>query len=132
MGDVGYFDEAGRLWFCGRKSQRVRMRGEAGGGDLFSTPFEGVFNTHPQVARSALVGVERGGNMEPVMCIERTADGKRVRVERLRQELLSLAQRHEHTRIVRDFSVSSAISRWIFGIMPKLIVSNSRSGRKGN
>jgi len=23
MGDVGYFDDAGRLWFCGRKSQRV-------------------------------------------------------------------------------------------------------------
>src|SRR5207244_5363668 len=23
MGDLGYFDEQGRLWFCGRKSHRV-------------------------------------------------------------------------------------------------------------
>jgi hypothetical protein len=23
MGDLGYFDEGGRLWFCGRKAERV-------------------------------------------------------------------------------------------------------------
>ena len=27
MGDLGYFDEQGRLWFCGRKSQRVVTAG---------------------------------------------------------------------------------------------------------
>ncbi len=96
MGDVGYFDESGRLWFCGRKSQRVR----APGGDLFSTQFEGIFNTHPHVAKSALVGIRRGDAEEPVICIERNTEGKRTAEKTLRTELLALAQRHERTRII--------------------------------
>ena len=53
MGDVGYRDDRGRLWFCGRKSHRVI----AGGETYFTIPCEAIFNTHPEVARSALVGV---------------------------------------------------------------------------
>lgn len=56
MGDLGYFDVQGRLWFCGRKSHRV----ETADGPLFTEPVELVFNQHPAVARSALVGVRRG------------------------------------------------------------------------
>jgi acyl-CoA synthetase (AMP-forming)/AMP-acid ligase II len=35
MGDLGYLDTSGRLWFCGRKSHRVRVAVEDGrlGGD---------------------------------------------------------------------------------------------------
>ena len=29
MGDLGYFDSEGRLWFCGRKAHRVPGEGEA-------------------------------------------------------------------------------------------------------
>ena len=44
MGDVGYFDEHGRLWFCGRKSHRV----ETPHGTLFTDMVEPIFNTvHP-------------------------------------------------------------------------------------
>ena len=53
MGDVGYLDEQGRFWYCGRKSQRVETRD----GPLFTECVEAVFNTHPDVRRSALVGV---------------------------------------------------------------------------
>ena len=56
MGDVGYRDDQGRLWFCGRKSHRVILADET----LFTIPCEAIFNTHPAVCRSALVGVERG------------------------------------------------------------------------
>ena len=42
MGDVGYRDERGRLWFCGRKSHRVIARGET----YFTIPCEAIFNTH--------------------------------------------------------------------------------------
>jgi acyl-CoA synthetase (AMP-forming)/AMP-acid ligase II len=62
MGDLGYLDDRGRLWFCGRKSQRVITRE----GPLFTIPTEGVFNAHPDVRRTALVGVHG----EPVICVE--------------------------------------------------------------
>ncbi|PJK14168.1 peptide synthase [Lysobacteraceae bacterium NML07-0707] len=54
MGDLGYFDGEGRLWFCGRKSQRVVL---ATGSTLCTEQIEPVFNTHPDVARTALVAV---------------------------------------------------------------------------
>ncbi len=63
MGDLGYLDEAGRLWFYGRKSQRVITADAQGARQtLFTEPVELLFNRHPAVARSALVGV-RGGRL---------------------------------------------------------------------
>jgi acyl-CoA synthetase (AMP-forming)/AMP-acid ligase II len=56
MGDIAYIDESGLLWYCGRKSQRV----ESGGEMLFPDQVEAFFNTHPEVFRTALVGVTRG------------------------------------------------------------------------
>lgn len=66
MGDVGYFDAQGRLWFCGRKTQRV----ETAQGPLYTEQVEPVFNTVPGVARSALVGVGAAGRQVPVLCVE--------------------------------------------------------------
>ena len=54
MGDVGYLDAEGRLWFCGRKSHRV----QTATGDVFPVPLEGVYNEHPAVRRSAVVSVD--------------------------------------------------------------------------
>lgn len=66
MGDVGYFDAQGRLWFCGRKSHRV----ETAQGPLYTEQVEPVFNTVPGVARTALVGVGPAGAQVPVLCVE--------------------------------------------------------------
>ncbi len=66
MGDVGYFDSLGRLWFCGRKSHRVVLADRT----LFSAPVEEIFNTHPAVFRTALVSAVVGGVRVPVLCIE--------------------------------------------------------------
>lgn len=65
MGDVGYFDEHERFWYCGRKAQRIRH----GNGDLFTVPIEAVFNSLPNVKRTALVGVgpDQG---QPVLVVE--------------------------------------------------------------
>jgi len=63
MGDLGYFDAEGRIWFCGRKSHRVRLND---GGLKFTVPCEGVFNHHPDVYRTALVGVDG----QPVLVVE--------------------------------------------------------------
>ena len=69
MGDVGYVDDRGRLWFCGRKSHRVVTPH----GTLFTDMVEPIFNTVPGVARTALVGVTRNGVTYPVLCVERIA-----------------------------------------------------------
>ncbi|MFD8395794.1 fatty acid CoA ligase family protein [Streptomyces sp. NPDC059680] len=65
-GDLGYFDASGRLWFTGRRTQRVTTAE----GDLHTVSCEGVFNAHPLVRRSALVGVGRPGAQRPVVCVE--------------------------------------------------------------
>ena len=56
-GGPGLSDEQGRIWFCGRKSHRVVTATET----LFTIPCEAVFNTHPAVFRTALVGVGEPG-----------------------------------------------------------------------
>jgi acyl-CoA synthetase (AMP-forming)/AMP-acid ligase II len=97
MGDVGYLDASGRLWFCGRKSQRVVTPD----GTLFTIPCEGVFNAHPAVYRTALVGVPRNGVPSPVLCVEREKDMASPDDEQLRRELLALSARHPHIRAIQ-------------------------------
>jgi acyl-CoA synthetase (AMP-forming)/AMP-acid ligase II len=67
MGDVGYLDVHGRLWFCGRKAHRVVTPH----GTLFTDMVEPVFNRCKLVARTALVGVRRSGVVVPVLCVEK-------------------------------------------------------------
>lgn len=62
MGDLGYLDDQGRLWMCGRKSHRV----ETPTGPRFSVPSEAVFAAHPKVYRAALVGLSTSGARQEV------------------------------------------------------------------
>ena len=39
-------------------------------GPRFPVPCEAIFNTHPDVFRTALVGVGRPGSQKPVLCVE--------------------------------------------------------------
>jgi len=66
MGDVGYLDDEGHLWFCGRKSHIV----ETQSGQMFTEPCEAIFNEHPRVYRSALVGVGAKPEQRPVVIVE--------------------------------------------------------------
>ena len=95
MGDLGGRDEEGRVWFCGRKSHRVRTAA----GLLFTIPCEAVFNTHPLVYRSALVGVGTAGELLPVLCVE-LEKGARGDRKVLREELLRIARDHIHTHSI--------------------------------
>lgn len=99
MGDVGYFDSQGRLWFCGRKSHRVQIEKET----LFTVPCEGVFNAHPMVYRSALVGVQEAGQRKPVLCIELEENSSKPELATIKAELLKLAQKHTHTACINTF-----------------------------
>lgn len=99
MGDLGRFDEDGRLWFYGRKAHRVTTAG----GTLFTVACEAIFNEHPAVFRTALVGLGDRGSQRPVLCVERNEEGRERSDTRLCEELSAMAGSHEHTREIRDF-----------------------------
>ncbi len=97
MGDLGWMDKKGRIWFCGRKSHRVITAS----GTLYTVPCESIFNTHARVGRSALVGVGPEGARLPVICIELAPEEGRGDPAALEAELLELAAAHEVTRPIR-------------------------------
>jgi acyl-coenzyme A synthetase/AMP-(fatty) acid ligase len=66
VGDVGWRDDDGRIWFCGRKSQRVEIEGRA----HFTEQVEGPFNALPSVRRAAFVGPVVSGRVVPTICVE--------------------------------------------------------------
>ncbi len=96
MGDVGYLDTDGLLWFCGRKAHIVLTSS----GPLYSVCCEAIFNQHPRVYRSALVGTGPRGNQRPVIVVEpergqmpRTSEDRAV----FRRELLEVGRRKDIT-----------------------------------
>lgn len=99
MGDLGYFDEQGRLWFCGRKSQRV----ETATGTCYTIPCEAVFNIHPKIRRSALVSAIKNGCRVPAICVELEDGYGKADHDSVRRELAELGSRFPHTRIIKDF-----------------------------
>ncbi|MGE4550907.1 MAG: peptide synthase, partial [Opitutales bacterium] len=66
MGDLGYLAEDGRLWFCGRKAERV----ETLEGPLYTEQVEPIFHAHIDVRRSALIGLGNKEFREPAIVIE--------------------------------------------------------------
>lgn len=101
MGDVGYLDSRDRFWFCGRKAHRVTM----GNRTLYTIQCEAIFNSHPSVHRSALVGRGKRPNQTPVMLVELHADAKPKSDDDRRTlltELSELASRNPLTRRIEE------------------------------
>ncbi|HMS01147.1 MAG TPA: fatty acid CoA ligase family protein [Anaerolineales bacterium] len=94
MGDVGYFDEEGRLWYCGRKSHRVVTQDDV----LFTEQVENIFNTHSLVKRTALVEVKR----KPVLWVE-LERGTKTSQDRMLNELKKLAKDHRQASQISTF-----------------------------
>ena len=99
MGDVGTLDESGRIWFCGRKAHRVVTPDRT----LFTIPVEGIFNTHPAVARTALVGVGPPGKARPVVCVELREKLSRRAWEKVRLELVEIGRGNPVTQGLMTF-----------------------------
>jgi acyl-CoA synthetase (AMP-forming)/AMP-acid ligase II len=101
MGDVGYTDDRGRLWFCGRKSHRV----ETPHGPLFTDMVEPVFNT--PATRTALVGVKRDDAVIPVICVEHNLPkGVKWRLRswsEVEAAYRKTAADFQHTRMIETF-----------------------------
>ena len=98
MGDMGYLDATGQLYFCGRRVHMVVTPARV----FHSVPIENVFNRHPAVSRSALVGVDGGAALvvEPTGEHWPLAAGAR---RRLAEELGALAAADPVTAAIRRF-----------------------------
>ncbi|MBK8477833.1 MAG: AMP-binding protein [Opitutaceae bacterium] len=102
MGDAGYLDADGRLWFCGRVAERI----ETPHGTLFADCVEPIFNQHARVFRTALIGFGPRGKQVAALAVEcwpdqrpRSTAAKRA----LGRELRELGAAHPHTNLVRLF-----------------------------
>ncbi len=61
-GDVGTLDEAGNLYFKGRKKEVIVT---PGGLNIYPEDLEAALRRQPEVKDCVVVGIERGGNAEP-------------------------------------------------------------------
>ena len=84
-GDVGALDEAGNLYFKGRKKEVIVT---PGGTNVYPEDLEAALRRQPEVKDCVVVGIERGGNAEPcaVVILRGEADVPAV-VERANQSL---------------------------------------------
>ncbi|MFH5802483.1 fatty acid CoA ligase family protein [Alienimonas sp. DA493] len=80
MGDVGYLDDRGRLWFCGRQAHVVRTAD----GPVYPVRGEAILNELAGVRRTAIVGAGEAGRQRPVIVAECEPG---ARSERLRADL---------------------------------------------
>lgn len=101
MGDVGYLDAGGQLWFCGRRAHIVWTAD----GPMYSVCCEAIFNNHPDVYRSALVGPGERGQQVPGIVIEpepgkypETAEAVTIFTD----QLLKLGAASELTKSIRN------------------------------
>jgi len=97
MGDSGYLDAEDRFWFCGRVAHRVLTAG----GPMYPVRCEAIFNQHPDVRRSALVGVGPLGRQRPVILIE----PHRGRMPKSRHERMALLD------VIRELGAANPLTK---------------------
>ncbi|MFO0191591.1 MAG: fatty acid CoA ligase family protein [Planctomycetia bacterium] len=94
MGDMGYLDASGQLYFCGRRAHVVTTNDQT----FHSVPVENVFNRHPQVSRTALIGV---GGMPALVVQPRSPAPDAAGRRRLADELRAIGAADPVTAPIR-------------------------------
>ena len=97
MGDLGALDDAGDLWFMGRKAHRVVGQGRT----WDSVPVEAIVETQPGVARAALAWLGEKPAQTPVVLVE--LDKGFDATAAFFVELNVLASEHDATRGIGRF-----------------------------
>jgi acyl-CoA synthetase (AMP-forming)/AMP-acid ligase II len=103
-GDMGYLDNAGRLYIVGREDDMI----VSGGENVYPRALENALGEHPDVAENAVVGVpdEQFGRRLSAFIILRT--GSHTDVAALREYLKSRVSRFEQPR---DIHIVDSIPR---------------------
>ncbi len=107
-----FLSSHGRCWLSRRTRPALVLRPQIAarrhaGGTLFTIPCEGVFNAHPAVFRTALVGVKRNGVTEPVICVGARTERLDAGGETAAANCSHSVQSHPHTANIPDDPVSS-------------------------
>jgi acyl-CoA synthetase (AMP-forming)/AMP-acid ligase II/pimeloyl-ACP methyl ester carboxylesterase len=100
MGDLGYLDSNGNLYYCGRKAHSVYTAERA----FHSVPIEEIFNQLPRVRRSALIAIN--GGREPALVVEPLPQDwpeTSAQEESFKNELRALAQQSSLTSSITTF-----------------------------
>jgi acyl-CoA synthetase (AMP-forming)/AMP-acid ligase II len=84
MGDLGYVDQDGLLWFCGRKSHRVTL----GEKIIPSVPQETPLLDHPLINKCAFVGPKLNGEVVASLVVEPKRKLTRKEEENLTLEII--------------------------------------------
>ncbi len=104
IGDVGYLDDKGNLFYCGRKAHVVTTPEQT----YYPDPVENIFNRHPLVRRTALVSPGKGNvglAIEPKPGnFPKTSEQR----EKLFAELRELGQQSPATQRITDFYLFEA------------------------
>jgi long-chain acyl-CoA synthetase len=84
-GDVGAMDEAGNLYFKGRKKEVIVT---PAGLNIYPEDLEAALRRQPEVKDCVVVGIERGGNAEPCAVVILRGDARvEAAVERANESL---------------------------------------------
>jgi len=102
MGDLGYLDDHGKLWMCGRKAHQVLSTHLKQPKAYYSIPCERIINTHKSVKRSALVNVLINDKVTPAICIESQSN---ISQTSLFSQLTELAEQHTQTQGISLFFI---------------------------
>jgi olefin beta-lactone synthetase len=103
MGDLGYFDKSGRLWFCGRKTHRQVYKNKL----LCSIPTESVLAKNAFVKKSALINYHN----RPAFVVERVDQSTLSGAKRQEffRELRELTKEHKLTADIDQFFISKKL-----------------------
>ena len=104
MGDLGYLDDQGKLWMCGRKAHQVLSNHLATPKSYYSIPCERIFNVHKDLKRSALVSLTVKNKITPAICIELNSNSLTQQAN-LFDELTEIAKQHPQTQGITLFYI---------------------------
>lgn len=110
MGDIGYSDDAGRIWFCGRKSHRVELKQQK----FYPNNCETVFNLHPDVNKSALVSIEINNIKKAAIILERHDHKEKSNISAqqlyaFKQQIEAIANKYPHTQKINVIGLASTL-----------------------
>jgi long-chain acyl-CoA synthetase len=89
-GDIGALDDAGNLYFKGRKKEVIVT---PGGTNVYPEDLEAALRRQPEVKDCVVVGIERGGNAEPCAVVILRSNAKADEVVQQANQSLADYQR---------------------------------------